>query len=382
MMLISNFIELFMEAAPWLLMGLVIAGLIKVYIPQSVMNKQLGGHGIGTVIKAALIGAPLPLCSCGVIPTALGLRRAGASKGATTAFLVATPETGVDSIGISYGLLGPFMAVIRPIGAFISAVSAGIMVNLFDDETKATKSVVAAVKVADGNGCHDTQLETPLCQETKMSITATSTTQTASKTNCCASTGDSAVKTTTIAVAKWRQVMRFSFFDMVEDTALWLMIGLFFAALVETYVPSNWLTEWGDTIWAMLIIIVVSIPMYVCATASTPIAAGLLLAGVSPGAILVFMLAGPATNMALLLVIAREMGKRTVAAYLVGVIIPALLLGFLTNYLVAEMGVSVVAASGGSHELLPTWLVVSTSTVVLITMLNVFYQQLFVGKNK
>jgi len=139
MMLISNFIELFMEAAPWLLMGLVIAGLIKVYIPQSVMNKQLGGHGIGTVIKAALIGAPLPLCSCGVIPTALGLRRAGASKGATTAFLVATPETGVDSIGISYGLLGPFMAVIRPIGAFISAVSAGIMVNLFDDETKAKK---------------------------------------------------------------------------------------------------------------------------------------------------------------------------------------------------------------------------------------------------
>ena len=373
MILINNFIELFMEAAPWLLLGLVIAGLIKVYIPQSVMNKQLGGHGIGTVIKAALIGAPLPLCSCGVIPTALGLRRAGASKGATTAFLVATPETGVDSIGISYGLLGPFMAVIRPIGAFISAVSAGIMVNLVDDEAKITG----------GSGCRDTQLEAaPLSQETKTSAMAASTTQTASKTSCCASTGNSTVKTKTIAVAKWRQLMRFSFFDMVEDTALWLMIGLFFAALVETYVPSNWLTEWGDTIWAMLIIIVVSIPMYVCATASTPIAAGLLLAGVSPGAILVFMLAGPATNMALLLVITREMGKRTVAAYLVGVIVPALLLGFLTNYLVAEMGVSVVAASGASHELLPTWLVVSTSTVVLITMLNVFYQQLFVAKNK
>ncbi|MBB1380755.1 permease, partial [Shewanella sp. SR41-2] len=133
-MLLTNFLHLFLESAPWLLLGLVLAGLLKVFVPMAWMQKQLGGHGMKTVVKAALLGAPLPLCSCGVIPAAVGLRRAGASKAATTSFLVSTPETGVDSITVSYVLLGPFMAIVRPIAAITSAIVAGLLVGRDDDD--------------------------------------------------------------------------------------------------------------------------------------------------------------------------------------------------------------------------------------------------------
>lgn len=138
-MLLSNFIDLFLDSAPWLLLGLVLAGMLKMFVPMTWMQKQLGGHGVKTTIKAAVLGAPLPLCSCGVIPAAVGLRRSGASKAATTSFLVSTPETGIDSVSVSYVLLGPFMAVVRPIAAVTSAIVAGLLVGRDDDEAKAAE---------------------------------------------------------------------------------------------------------------------------------------------------------------------------------------------------------------------------------------------------
>ncbi|MGB1808626.1 MAG: permease, partial [Porticoccaceae bacterium] len=129
MLLLENFAALFMESAPWLILGLTVAGIMKVLIPSQLLAEHLGGSGPGATVKAALFGAPLPLCSCGVIPAALGLRRSGASKAATTSFLISTPETGVDSISISYAMLGPFMAVIRPIAAISSAITAGLLVG-------------------------------------------------------------------------------------------------------------------------------------------------------------------------------------------------------------------------------------------------------------
>ena len=127
--LLNNFWHLFLLSAPWLMLGLFIAGLLNVYLPANFLNRHLGKEGLWTTVKAAFIGAPMPLCSCGVIPAAIGLRRAGASKSATTAFLVSTPETGVDSVSVSYVLLGPFMAVIRPIAAVCSAIVAGVLVG-------------------------------------------------------------------------------------------------------------------------------------------------------------------------------------------------------------------------------------------------------------
>ncbi len=345
MQLLSNFWELFILSAPWLLLGLFIAGVINVYLPERFLVKHLGKEGLFTTIKAALIGAPMPLCSCGVIPAALGLRRAGASKSATTAFLVSTPETGVDSISVSYVLLGPFMAVIRPIAAICSAIVAGLLVG---SEKPQDKKLVSSNPQASAS--KDT-------------------------TACCASQknhnekNSEAIKLT--HTQQLKKALSFSCTKLLEDTAKWLMLGLFFAALVQTYVPADFFTQWGHGVIAMVVVILVSIPMYICATASTPIAAGLLLSGVSPGAVLVFMLAGPATNIATLGVVASELGKRAVAAYLIGVIGVALVFGLLTDFLVENYGFEVAPLLGEHHEILPHWLGLSMALLLAALLVRI-----------
>ncbi|KAG1650295.1 putative hydroxypyruvate isomerase [Nymphon striatum] len=242
---LQNLLDLCLEAAPWLVLGLVIGGLIKALIPTSLLQKHLSGNNVPSVVKAALFGAPLPLCSCGVIPAALGLRRAGASKPATVSFLVATPETGIDS--------------------------------------------------------------------------------------------------------------------------------------VQTFVPVAFLAEWGSGLPAMLLMLVVGIPMYVCATASTPIAAGLLLAGISPGTAMVFLMAGPATNISTLGVIGKELGKRALIAYVGGVTIVALITGFFVDYMVSTFSIDVQGQIAHSHEMVPAviaWAALLLLIGVLSANLGFLWQEL------
>ncbi|AEG13043.1 SO_0444 family Cu/Zn efflux transporter [Shewanella sp. PP-He15 brown] len=486
-MLLKNFIDLFLDSAPWLLLGLILAGLLKVFVPMVWMQKQLGGHGFKTVVKAALLGAPLPLCSCGVIPAAVGLRRSGASKAATTSFLVSTPETGVDSIAVSYVLLGPFMAIVRPIAAITSAIVAGLLVGRDDDDGKpavksesksasdapvaaccASKSAsqsqaikaepvkgccsstkeptLAPVKAAAsccGNESHTEQKTEPKSAIKMTPMAATSSLMTAhggsvanvgvmkaektasccaSKTaesvtpekilvvkkgaccgtsnkaesgthdhsahghgsqtqgeadSCCASTQDMATELKSQSVLSRVGIgLKYAATDLVRDTTLWLLVGLFFAALVQTYVPADFLAQWGDGILAMLVMVLVSVPMYICATASTPIAAGLLLAGVSPGAVLVFMMAGPATNIATLGVVAKELGKRALWGYLGGVIGVALVAGILVNYLVDSFGFVVMPQIGEQHQMLPQWLVATSGIVLALLMAKVVFEKI------
>ncbi|WP_404341052.1 SO_0444 family Cu/Zn efflux transporter [Pseudoalteromonas mariniglutinosa] len=388
--LLINFWQLFLLSAPWLMLGLFIAGLLNVYLPADFLNKHLGKEGFWTTVKAALIGAPMPLCSCGVIPAAIGLRRAGASKSATTAFLVSTPETGVDSVSVSYVLLGPFMAIMRPIAAICSAITAGMLVGK-DSQQYTVKSSSSAI-----SGCAAKRKPEPLrsCETDSPALTSAQSTS-----SCCAtaeqtvtsSCGDvehspakvisccdakHADKATETAMAKMSRAISFSCNKLLEDTMVWLMIGLFFAALVQTYVPASYLSQWGSGIIAMLVVILISIPMYICATASTPIAAGLLLSGVSPGAVLVFMLAGPATNIATLGVVGNELGKRAVIAYLTGVIGMALVFGFLTDYLVAEFGFVVAPLLGDEHQVLPHWLSVLTGLLLAMLILRLVFKKL------
>ena len=400
MLLISNFWQLFVLSAPWLMLGLLIAGIINVYLPKDFLNKHLGSDGLLTTIKAALIGAPMPLCSCGVIPAALGLRRAGASKSATTAFLVSTPETGIDSISVSYVLLGPFMAIIRPIAAVTSAIVAGMLVGRDSKDElvqlaaktntkmdkkadnkagnngksccagKEAKPEVTIAETSEPASCcaaetklvskpalpqeslleHETEAQQELKQDHQPEKVKTST-------DSCCSTKIAKDETTKMsAFSKLKQAVAFSCTKLLSDTAVWLLIGLGFAAIVQTYVPISFFSQWGSGILAMIVVILISIPMYVCATASTPIAAGLLLSGVSPGAVLVFMLAGPATNIATLGVVASELGKRAVASYLTGVIGVAIIFGFLTDFLVEHYDIEVAPMLGEHHEVLPNWL--------------------------
>ncbi|WP_105255780.1 SO_0444 family Cu/Zn efflux transporter [Pseudoalteromonas sp. T1lg75] len=389
--LIGNFWQLFVLSAPWLMLGLLLAGLINVYLPANFLNRHLGKEGLWTTVKAALIGAPMPLCSCGVIPAAVGLRRAGASKSATTSFLVSTPETGVDSVSVSYALLGPFMAVIRPIAAVCSAIVAGLLVGREDgadnraaaaEPAKAktsgccassTKAVVAS-KPAEASGTQSSCCTTEARanpQSADCCATPTSVPQPGA--SCCGkdkAAASPARQTQASAFAKLKQALHFSATKLLRDTALWLLIGLFFAALVQTYVPTSYLSQWGNGILAMAIMVLISIPMYICATASTPIAAGLLLAGVSPGAVLVFMLAGPATNIATLGVVGKELGRRAVAAYLTGVIGVALLFGVATDYLVEQFGFKVTPLVTQYDELLPSWLELGSAVILTLLLIR------------
>ncbi|WP_372931297.1 SO_0444 family Cu/Zn efflux transporter [Shewanella putrefaciens] len=473
-MLLKNFIDLFLDSAPWLLLGLILAGLLKVFVPMAWMQKQLGGHGFKTVVKAALLGAPLPLCSCGVIPAAVGLRRSGASKAATTSFLVSTPETGVDSVTVSYVLLGPFMAIVRPIAAITSAIVAGLLVGRDDDDDKpatkaealesgapvasccastssATTTVVKAETVksccastkapaitpvkssccgSDGEQTPSTEPKikmTPMAAPSLMAgspsvMAAGQTFGAAVKVNpvkrenagsccgsqtiesekivvvkkgaccgsasaqtndkpegesCCASTQDMATELKSESVLSRVGIgLKYAATDLVRDTTLWLLVGLFFAALVQTYVPADFLAKWGDGILAMLVMVLVSVPMYICATASTPIAAGLLLAGVSPGAVLVFMMAGPATNIATLGVVGKELGKRALWGYLGGVLGVALVAGMLVNYLVDTFGFVVMPQIGEEHQMLPEWLVAISGIVLALLMAKVVFEKI------
>ena len=318
--------ELSLEAAPWLLLGLIIGGLFKSLVPQAFLQRHLTQPGLSSIIKAAILGMPLPLCSCGVIPAAMGLRQAGASKPATSSFLVATPETGVDSISVTYAMMGPVMAVIRPVAALISAVVTGLLVLLFGDDRQPAANIPV-------------------------------------KQSCCGSDEPQQVPP-----AWYRQAIAgigYALTDLYQSILKWLLIGIALAALIEAFVPHDWLIQWGDSWLVMILMLFVGIPMYVCATGSTPIAAGFLMAGISPGAVLVFLLAGPATNMATLGVIRDHMGGRTMWLYLTGIISCSLILGLMVNLLFTSE--QVTGSAGHAHNILP-WGIEVLCVLVLVLL--------------
>ena len=343
MSLFEHFVGLFIESAPWLLMGFTVAGLMKAFVPSELLAKHLGEPGLMATVKAALLGAPLPLCSCGVIPAALGLRRSGASKAATTSFLISTPETGVDSVTVSYAMLGPFMAIIRPIAAISTAITAGVLVGADKDES-------AAVTSEPVEACCASKTPEP-------------------EPSCCSKTNTDAVAPDTLAT-RLKDSMKFTFIDLIKDISLWLLIGLGIAAVVKTYVPTEFLTQWGDGFMAFVVMALIGVPMYICALASTPIAAGLLFSGVSPGATLVFMLVGPATNIATMGLVKRELGNRALAAYLGSVVGVGFAFGYLTNYLAAQWSIDFLAQTQTAHAMLNTPL--ATGSAVLLAGLMIY----------
>lgn len=355
----NNLLGLALDAAPWLLLGLVIGGLIKVLMPTRLLEKHLKGEGLFPVIKAALIGAPLPLCSCGVLPAALGLRRAGASKSSTVSFLVSTPETGVDSISVTYAMLGPVMAIVRPVAAIVSAVSAGLLVG------RSTNAPVTETEKIEPDCCNT---QASCCSSetvlpVKIETTSCCSTETAT-TSCCNSDSSE------VTQENWFDGIRYAFTDIYAGILFWLCIGLLFSAAVQTWLPSDFLARWGSGLIAMLVMMAVSIPMYVCATASTPIAAGLLLAGISPGTVLVFLLAGPASNIGSMGIIRKELGQRSLIAYLAGVGVTAIASGLLLDWFLQANGISIQSELAASEHLVPHWLAWGSLVVLAIASLN------------
>lgn len=387
---LNNLLLLSLEAAPWLIVGLVLGGLMKALIPQQLLEKHLSGQGLGAISKATLLGAPLPLCSCGVIPAAIGLRKAGASKPATTAFLVSTPETGVDSITVTYALLGPFMAIVRPIAALLSAMVAGILVALFDRETlaKPAPATESCCSTPETNSCcADNPATSSTCCSPQAAAASTTRcctpAQTSDHNSCCDSAHDNSTSTSSACCSSnntatpsnsllhkaWSGV-QYAFTNLLDDIVLWLMVGMVFAALAQTFLPPDFLAQWGHGLTAMLVILLAGIPMYICATASTPVAAGLLLAGISPGVALVLLLTGPATNISTLGVISREMGMRTMWLYLFGVASTAILSGLAVDALITLYQWDIHAQLQHQHDGLPFWLQLLSLVVLIAVVLR------------
>ncbi|MCM1319302.1 MAG: permease [Muribaculaceae bacterium] len=277
------------EMAPYILLGFFIAGIMHSFVPQRIMARHLASSGFGSVCKAALLGIPLPLCSCGVLPTAVALRRGGASRAATTSFLVATPQTGVDSIAATYSMLGPAFAVIRPIAALITALGSGLAVGSSEKN--------------DGNAHSTTVVEEGVPETSSFGV-------------------------------RCLHALKYGFVDLVAGIGGWLVVGLVIAALITVYVPADFFAALGDRpLMAMIAVVIVAVPMYVCATGSIPIAMSLMLKGLSPGTALVLLMAGPAANFASFTLISREMGKKAAAIYLISIVVGAIGFGLIIDYL-------------------------------------------------
>ncbi|MCF8041732.1 MAG: SO_0444 family Cu/Zn efflux transporter [Desulfarculaceae bacterium] len=318
--------RLLAEASIYIIFGLLVAGLLKAFLSPNFVSRNLGQGKVGPVFKAALFGLPLPLCSCGVLPAAAGLKRQGAGRGAVASFLVSTPETGVDSIALTYALLGPVMAIARPLAAIITALVTGLGMGVLKD--KQEQASAPADRTCPVDACCDGVDCAPEAHAHHHSL--------------------------------WQRFgagLSYARGDLWEDLAAWFWLGIILAGVIAALVPEDFLARYlGGGMGSMLIMLAVGIPLYICASASTPIAAALILKGVSPGAALVFLLAGPATNVTSLTVLVGVLGKRGTALYLVGIALGAVASGLLLDQFFALSGLSPLAVAGAAGEILPDWL--------------------------
>ncbi|MFG0273555.1 MAG: SO_0444 family Cu/Zn efflux transporter [Phycisphaerales bacterium] len=336
------------ESGPWLLVGFLLAGVAHAWIPMAWVRKQLGGRGVGSVLKAAAIGVPMPLCSCSVIPAAAALRRHGASKGATAAFAISTPEDGSETIALTWGMLGPVMAIVRPIGAVTSALAAGLLIDASDKraERRAAEAATTNLPLAQAPSC--CSAGTPAAEPAPASCCAPASPP--APASCCASEPPPARGT---FLTRVRTALRYAYLDMPADLAGWLLVGLALSAVIGASVPAGWIeAHVGEGIGPMLLMLVVGLPIYVCAAASTPVAAVLVAKGLSPGAALVFLLAGPATNMATMAWALKDLGVRALAIYLACIAAVAVGLGVAIDAIGVEIP-SAILPGGHEHGVSP-----------------------------
>ncbi len=335
--------HILVESSPFMLFGFLAAGLLKAFVPTSLVVKHLGADkgakGVVSVIKAAVVGAPLPLCSCSVLPAAAGIRDQGAGKGATTAFLVATPETGVDSIAVTYALLDPFMTVLRPIAAVLTAVLTGLGVDRFDKKERHI--------LQDFNTKFADNAPTP-CNDAKCSCHA-------------------APQERQSLGTRLKAGLTYGFGEAIGHIGIWFLLGVLLAGIITALVPAGALESWLGGHWGMFAALVVAVPLYICATASTPLAAAFVLKGMSPGAALVLLLAGPATNAATITVVAKLLGRRAAIIYVGGIAISALALGYATDWLYHTLGLSTAHwMAGDAVEQLGIWGILAAALLLAL----------------
>ena len=334
------------EMSPYLLLGFLLAGFMHEFIPAGLFRKYLDGRNFRSVVLAALFGIPLPLCSCGVIPTAMGLRKQGAGKGATVSFLIATPQTGVDSIIATYSLMGLPFAVIRPLAALVTAIFGGWLVNVSDNDNTPSGMNGEATECH----CHHNHEEE---QEEE---------------HCHCHHGHDSEE----HQSRFVNAIRYAFMEMMEDIGKWLVIGLVIAGLITALVPDSWFTSFkGNSLLSILFVLLFSIPMYLCATGSIPIAVALMLKGLTPGAALVLLMAGPAANAASVMVIGKALGRKSLIVYLTSIVTGAILFGLGIDCLLpAEWFTGALTAAADCCESGPGWFSICCTILLAILLVN------------
>lgn len=266
------------EMAPWVLGGFAVAGVLSLWLNARVVREHFGGGRFGAILKAVGLGIPLPVCSCGVIPLGASLRKHGAGKGATAAFVTSTPQTGVDSIAVTFGMMGGLFAVFRPLAALVSGVACGFAVEALDGDDPAAA------------GLREPEIE----PETRPA---------------------------------WARILHNGFVVLPRSVGGALLLGALVSAVVMTLVPANAIAERiSSPLLQMVLTLAVGIPMYICSTAAVPFALGLLAAGLSPGAAMAFLVAGPGVSASTVLAVWKLLGGRATAVYVV--VLAACAIGF------------------------------------------------------
>ncbi|NQV17462.1 MAG: SO_0444 family Cu/Zn efflux transporter [Armatimonadetes bacterium] len=338
---------LLLEMSPYLLFGFFIAGVLNLIIPREKIYTHLSGNKLSSIIKASLFGVPLPLCSCGVIPVAAYLRKEGAGKSSTVSFLSSTPTTGVDSILATYSLLGPLFAIIRPIAAFFAGIMSGSLTGILEKKHNEDK-----IKLTEGNSCIICNSEDSHSHN---------------------------------FLEKIKYILQYGFIELIDDAGKWILIGVIAGGIIGFIIPGDFIEQYlGNPLLAYPIMLLISIPMYICATGSIPIAAALIIKGMTPGAGLIFLIAGPATNTATLAFVSGKLGKRILFIYLFSIIITALLFGLIVDHIWKISGEDMNLITGGM-KMLPMWLKIFSAVILSGLMIRAIGKNLsnkFFKKNK
>ena len=326
------------EMAIYLMFGFLMAGVLYILFPSGVIRKHLGTKDIKAVVKSATLGVPLPLCSCGVIPTGISLYRQGAGRGATVSFLISTPQTGVESILVTYGFLGPIFALFRPLAAFISGIVGGAFTNLLVKDSNLSSSSSPSICTT----CGELQIE-----------------------------GEHGHR----LGEKVKKMLEYALVDFPSDIVKWLVISICIAGLISYLLPENFISvHLSSGIYAMLLMMVVGIPLYVCATGSIPIAAVLMVKGLSPGAALVFLMTGPATNSATITMLAKTLGIKTTIIYVATIASMSLVFGLGLDAVYNAWGLDTKAIATGT-KMLPFWLKLGASISLGVVLAYALYRR-------
>ena len=351
---VQEFITLFSEMAPFLLLGFLLAGILHVWVPNQVYVPKISKSNFASVLWAALFGVPLPICSCGVIPTSIAIRKEGASKGASVSFLISTPATGVDSILATYSLLGLPFAILRPVAAFVTALFGGVLTNFATRGESADSAELhghSAVKREHHHHDHDDHCE---CGDHDDHCECCDHDDCDDDCECdghehgCCCCGNQATRDATFT-EKIKETFRYGLVNMVGDVSKWLMIGLLLGALISAFVPNELFLALREyPILCMICVLLLAMPMYTCATGSIPLALALVAKGITPGAALVLLMAGPATSIASMLVVGKAFGKRTLAAYLFSIAFGAMFFGFIVDTFFMDTFLSAMLPQGAA----------------------------------